>query len=101
MRAGAATPRPSSTLLPRRERPTQLFGERPEDKTRGIGAGDAARTVRIGRHAGRAVTHGDVAVDHHHRRGVPLGIVVEGGVVTWYLTGVAEPTALVDEADTV
>jgi hypothetical protein len=32
-------------LVLRRERLTQLFGQRSEDQTRGVGAGDVARTV--------------------------------------------------------
>jgi hypothetical protein len=38
-------------------------------------------------------------LDPHHDGGVELGIVVEGGVATWYLTGVADPYTLVDEAE--
>lgn len=76
------TPRPSSKLLLRRKRLTQLFGQRSEDKICKIGAGDVVRTVRHSRHVGRAVTNGDVTIDLDHHRGVELGMLVDTGVVT-------------------
>src|SRR5215217_1433996 len=96
---GPPTPRARLIkLLHRIKRLAQLFGQLSEDEICRLRAGDIVRTVRHGRHLGRAVTDGDVAVDLHHHRGVKLSIVVEGGVVTWYLTGVSEPSTLVDEA---
>src|SRR5918996_2208088 len=96
--AGASTLRPPQELASEGERPAQLLGERAEDVHRGQRAGDVLRTVRRGRRGGRAVTDLDVVVDLHDRRGLQLGVVVEGGVVAGYCAGVADPPALVDEA---
>ena len=75
----------------------QRLGERSEDPVCWLSTGDVLRTVFHSRRVLWAVPRGDVAIDLHRHHSVEIGMVEEVGVVTRYLTVVADPPTIVTE----